>query len=72
MCGPKNTPPKFQPSIRSKSARIKTMADKEHSLNHRNCTAQPSFLFEQTYFKLKAEILVVSFWDFITQLSIFS
>jgi hypothetical protein len=24
ICGPKNSPPKFQPSIRSKSARIKT------------------------------------------------
>jgi hypothetical protein len=29
VCGPKNSLPKFQPSIRSKSARIKTRAEKE-------------------------------------------
>ncbi len=41
--GPKDPPPKFQPSIRSKSARIKTRAEREHNVNHSHCTSQLKF-----------------------------
>jgi hypothetical protein len=54
--GPKNPPTKWQPSIRSKSARIKTKAETEHSVNH-----------SQIYLELKAEILSVGFWDILGQ-----
>jgi hypothetical protein len=39
ICDTKNLPPKFQPSIRSKSARIKTMVKRKDSVNHSHCTS---------------------------------
>jgi hypothetical protein len=41
ICVPKNSPPKFQPSIRGRTARTKTRVEKEHSVNHGHCTSQP-------------------------------
>ncbi len=49
ICGPKDSPPKFQPSIRSKSARIKTRAENEHSLDDSHCTSQP-YSFDSSRF----------------------
>ncbi len=41
--GPKDPPLKFQPSIRSESAPIKTRAEREHSINYSHSTSQPKF-----------------------------
>jgi hypothetical protein len=55
-------PPKSLLQIRSKSARIKTRAEREHSVIDSHCTSQRFSRFEQFYFEFEAEILVVSFW----------
>ncbi len=42
--GPKNPPPGFQPSIRSKSARFKARAERKDSMNRSHCSLSAPLL----------------------------